>query len=277
MALLSASGLGLAGCAGPLHEQQVTFAVPHISGKGLDVEARNGSISIKRGDVSDVGIVATLRMVSQDRLAQAAVTATRGQDGTLIVRAEPPGGAGVWRSREGVSFVITVPEANGVRASSSNGRIIVAGLSGDADLETSNGGVQVGDHDGPANVRTSNGGIELANVAGPVDARTSNGAIRVALADHNPGPANLRTSNGAVSLEVGPAFAGDLEVRTSNGSISVPDKRTVPGPYELLSAKRSSAAVRFHGLDGAGGQTVAAIGRRRAPVTSSSTMLSSQS
>jgi DUF4097 and DUF4098 domain-containing protein YvlB len=249
LALLVGAGLALPGCVAPLHEQQVTFQAPHVSGAAVDVTARNGAITVKSGDVSEVAIVATLRMTTQARLGQAAVTATRGQDEALVIRAEPPPGG--WRSREGVSFAITVPEASGVRASSGNGRITISGLAGEADLQTSNGGVQVVNHDGPVKVRTSNGAVELTNIAGPVNATSSNGAIRVALSGDNAGPARLRTSNGAVSLEVGPGFAGDLEIRTSNGSISVPDKRTTPGSYELLSAKRRSAAVRFGGGEGA--------------------------
>jgi hypothetical protein len=236
-----ASLLGGCGFAAPLHEQTVTINAPQTVAGGIDVEAHNGAVTITRVEGSQVTIVATLKMQTEDRLGATQVTATRDADQTLVVRAVPPQG---WRSREGVSFDITLPEARGVKASSSNGRITIAGLSGDAQLETSNGAILVRGHDGAVKASTSNGAIEGDGIAGPVDVRTSNGAIEMALADSNAGPAKLRTSNGAVRLEVGPAFVGELDVETSNGSINVPEGSN---GVEVRSLRRGNASLRFGG------------------------------
>jgi hypothetical protein len=231
--------LGGCGLAGPLHTQEVTINAPQTGAGGIDVAAHNGSVTITRVQGSQVTIVATLKMQTEERLGAMQVTATRDADQTLVIRADPPQG---WKNREGVSFDITIPEASGVKASSGNGRITISGLSGPADLGTSNGAIHLRGHDGPVKARTSNGAIEGEGISGPVEARTSNGAIEIALTDSNAGPAKLRTSNGAVRLEVGPAFAGDLEVDTSNGSINVPDGGA---GVELKSLRRGSASLRF--------------------------------
>jgi hypothetical protein len=234
----------LSGCSPALHEQTVSFTAPHMQGSSVDVKARNGAITVtqKPGDVVD--IVAKLRMVSQDRIAQTSITATRDANQVLIIRAEPPTGG--FKSRESVSFDITIPEAQGVKVATSNGRISIIGLRGEADLHTSNGAIDIKNHSGPVKARSSNGRISASDIAGPINAQTSNGAISIVLTDDNPGPAQVRTSNGAVSLQVGSGFAGDLDIRTSNGSIKVPDKRETPAPFEIMTFSRRSAALRFN-------------------------------
>ena len=233
--------LGGCGFAGPLHEQTVTINVPQTVRGGIDVDAHNGAVTITRVEGSQVTIVATLKMQTEERLGATQVTATRDADQTLVVRAVPPEG---WRSREGVSFDVTLPDASGVKATSSNGRLTISGLAGEAELETSNGAILVKGHDGAVKASTSNGAIEGDGIAGPVDVRTSNGAIDVSLADSNAGPAKLRTSNGAVRLEVGPAFVGDMDVETSNGSINVPEGSS---GVEVRCVRRGSASLRFGG------------------------------
>lgn len=212
-------------------EQVTTIPVPHVAGSGLKVVTRNGHITAKKSEGSDIQIIATLRMQSDERLQGTTISANRDGTGVLVIGAMPPGGE--WRSNEGCSFDISVPDASGINFKSSNGRIEIAGLSGKAEVESSNGALVVSSHNGPVHAETSNGHIDVTGATGPVDCSTSNGAVRVSLA--GPGPVRIDTSNGSITLEVGKAFAGSIEIRTSNGSISTPT--AAPG-FPSLTVQR---------------------------------------
>jgi DUF4097 and DUF4098 domain-containing protein YvlB len=212
---------------------------------------------VESSDRDDVEIEASLRATTQERLKGARVVADRDSAGALLVSVTWPGGKA--RNNEGCSFKITLPGARGVTVRTANGRVLIAGLEGAADLATSNGGIDVRGHDGDlkahssngslsvervagsvetgtsngsvsvrdagggVQVRTSNGRIEIAEATGAVTARTSNGSIEIRLAGDGVGPVEANTSNGSVTLTIGQALGGELELRTSDASISVGD------------------------------------------------------
>jgi DUF4097 and DUF4098 domain-containing protein YvlB len=232
----------LVGCAWDeaAFHQTTTVKAPHASGQGLKVTARNGWISVHRESGAEVQIVATVKMVSEQRLGEATLVADRNAEGVLEVYAKPPPGG--WKSSEGVDFDISTPEAVPVNLTTDNGRIESAGMTGRGVFETSNGSVMVLNHDGPVEADTSNGKVEISGANGPVKAKTSNGSVRVVLSERNPGPVHIDTSNGAVSLELGRSFRGELTVDTSNGSITLPD---AGGDLSVKRHGRHSATLRF--------------------------------
>lgn len=231
--LILAAGLclPLTACVIDTKEQVTTIPVPHVAGSGLKVTTRNGHISVKKSTGPDVQIIATLRMVSDERLHNTTISANRDGSGVLVIAATPPDGN--WQSNEGCGFDVALPEAKGVTLKSSNGAVEISGLSGSAELESSNGSVTVSSHDGPVHAETSNGRIEVSAATGSVKCSTSNGSVHVVL--NGPGPVNIDTSNGAITLAVGKAFVGSINARTSNGSISTPS--AAPG-YPSLVVQR---------------------------------------
>jgi DUF4097 and DUF4098 domain-containing protein YvlB len=146
-----------------------------------------------------------------------------------------------------------------VKLKSSNGRLTIEGLSGEADLGTSNGGIEVLGHDGAVEARSSNGSLDIEGVTGDiiagtsngrievreavakVRARTSNGSVKVHLAQDGPGPVDIETSNGSVTLELGQDFAGELEMRTSNASLNVAGFEGA----EIVSMGKRQARLKF--------------------------------
>jgi hypothetical protein len=179
----------------------IDVAVPHVLGSAIDVESANGHITVVAGQAADVVVTAKLRAVTQERADAATVTTDRDPSGKLLVRV-------VWpekrRNNEACSFEITVPDASGVKLDTSNGRIEIEGLAGQAQLETSNGEISVTNHAGPVNADTSNGAIVLKNVGAPVKADTSNGAIRVEFAPTAVGWFKLDSSNGDIDVLLSP-------------------------------------------------------------------------
>ncbi len=235
--LVLAAGLclPLTGCIVGLDtkEQVTTIPVPHVSGSGLKVTTRNGHIHVKKSDGSDIQIVATLRMVSDERLHGTTISANRDGSGVLIIEATPPDGG--WKSSEGCAFDISIPDAKDVTLKSSNGSIVAVGLSGQAELDSSNGSITAASHNGPIRAKTSNGRIDVSAAGGSVRCSTSNGAVKVSLA--GPGPADIHTSNGSITLEIGKGFVGTIAAKTSNGSIATPS--AAPG-YPSLDVQREN-------------------------------------
>lgn len=248
IALLAAVSCTLGGCVmwtNHTATSKVHEVHPHLAGAPLVVDTHNGSIEIiADASVADVEIDATLRCggatqaEADEHLTQAVVSIVRDSSRRLTIRAILPEDD---RGRHGASFVIRLPDADGVTATTSNGRIAVTGLAGKLTAETSNGSVVIADHDGPVRidtsngsvsaqriagaltVDTSNGGVTATDVGGPVKIDTSNGSIAMKLNPEHNGPLHLDSSNGSISATVGTKFAGVIRLDTSNGSITVKD------------------------------------------------------
>ncbi|TVQ31121.1 MAG: hypothetical protein EA376_11095 [Phycisphaeraceae bacterium] len=236
--VLTLALLAPAGCAMVTHEETRVVETDAVPLGALVVDTRNGSINVSRSDGPGAVITARLKARSQERLEQVEVVAHRRDDGALHVYVEWPDGRA--RSGEGCSFDISVPDAEGLQLTTSNGSVAARGFRGESRLRTSNGSVSIRDHDGPVSLRTSNGRITAEEVSGPIELRTSNGGVRARLTPDNPGPVNVRSSNGTITLALGAAFEGDLELRTSNGRISLDD---VEG-MNLRSVSRSEVLLR---------------------------------
>lgn len=257
--ILAAATATLSGCAmmPATDTGRQTLSAP-ASGGLLHVRTDNGSVEVRRADSSVIEIEATVRAVGRDRVEQTRIVAEPGTDGGTRVYVVWPDGQR--RSNEGCSFVIRTPDADGIDIDTSNGRVTIVGLRGQARVDTSNGAIEIQDHAGrvwadTSNGRislrnvagdvvadTSNGSIEALDVAGKIEADTSNGRVLVRLAAGCQGPLDVDTSNGSVRVEVAPGFAGVLDARTSNGSVRVLGASSVDGG-------RSSAMATF----GAGG------------------------
>jgi len=241
-----------------------TVEVAHVAGAPVEVKTANGAVKIEAKPVSQVRVTATVRAQTQERLDATQVKVERGADNTLVVSVAWPDDRR--RSNEGVSFEIAIPDAAGVKVKTTNGSISIAGLSGEAVLEssngrvgvdghtgpvridTSNGAVNVKDVAGPVSVEASNGGVELVRVGGPLVIDTSNGAVRVTLRDDATGPVKIDSSNGPVTLSVGRSFAGEIAMDTSNGSVKLEE---LPAAT-IVSMGRSSGRIRV----GAVGESV---------------------
>ena len=183
-------------------------------GAALEVDTFNGAVRIERGGQEQIEISAKIRSTTQERLAATQVSVDYGSDNVVRIGVDWP--IGMREKRESCSFVILVPQASGVDVETSNGRIEVMGMAGDAKVRTSNGRIEVKDHDGPVDAKTSNGRITVTDANGLVHARTSNGRITVTRPG---GPVDVETSNGAITLTVPSDFGGVITCDTSNGSI----------------------------------------------------------
>lgn len=205
----------------------LTEHTDHIPGSALEVRTRNGRVEVYAApDRTDVTIEASPRArgATQEeadrRLKEITLSISREAGQRLVVKPIFPQPI---KRGDGASFVIRVPDADGVHVNTGNGSIVVEGLAGDLVADTSNGAIRVRDHNGPIEVGSSNGSLRLENVNGPVRGDTSNGGITLTLAAEQEGPLHLDTSNGSISVTVGPGFAGSVKMDTSNGAVTVRD------------------------------------------------------
>lgn len=219
LAVVSLGGCSLSSPAS--YTTTLTLQVAHIAGKALDIESANGAISVRKAEGSAVQVTAKPRATSQERLDRVKVLASRGGDGTLMLRVDWPDGGR--QGSEGCDFDVTLPDADGLTLTSFNGPVEFHGLAGAARVRTSNGTVKSRGHRGPVDVESSNGDIELRDVGGPISAESSNGQISVLMAPNAPGPVKIASSNGSVTLTLSSAFTGAIRLETSNGSLRVAD------------------------------------------------------
>lgn len=235
---LATAALTTTGCVSGWNEARFkdtrAMSAPYLGTMGLDVQTVNGSIEVRRAASDTIEILAEIRAQTQERLDNTFIVANQVGD-DLVVRVEWAEGKRL--NNEGCAFNIAMPATESLTLTSSNGRITVESLSGDADLNTSNGRITVTDHvgdiyastsngritlesiDGEIHADTSNGRVRVIAASGPVEVDTSNGSVVIELTNDNAGPVSAETSNGSVVLAVGDAFEGTVNADTNNGSV----------------------------------------------------------
>lgn len=185
----------------------------------------DGRVSVSAGDDDAVDV---------ERIARSGFTSptysVQERGDRLVVRHE----CGSWFGVCEGALEVHVPRGTEVVVRTSNGAVVARGLSGDLDAQTSDGRVEVTGITGDAQLRTSNGGVVVTDVTGDVSARTSDGRID---ADGIGGHLDAVTSNG--SVQVGDVD-GDARVRTSDGSIDV---AAVQGDVEAVTSNGSVVVV----------------------------------
>ncbi len=225
-----------------------TIPVQYVPAAPIHVTTRNGSIEIVGGsEGEDIVVRATITASgssqgeADDRLDRIKIRCERDRNDRLVIRADFDGKP---RGRDGVSYVIEVPDADGAHLRTSNGSVKVRAIAGMLDVESSNGKIDVNDHSGEVKARTSNGSVAVRDVSGPVDVHTSNGSVTIDLRPTAEGPLGVRTSNGRVNVSVGKGFCGKMEARTSNGRVYVKNES---GQDIKQRVKKRSGTIHFPG------------------------------
>lgn len=220
----------IGGCTSiaPLHKETRTRATAHSPSAPIRVVTTNGAVSLKSSDRDNIQVTANISATTSERLQSTKIVTEKTANGVLSIWVQWPGDKAL--NREGCSFEILAPNAYGATIQTSNGRIVLSGLSGDAVLNTSNGEIKVHQHTGSVNAKTSNGAVTVEDISGDATLRTSNGKIRaISIA----GTVSANTSNGAISIDMAPDSNGSLKARTSNGPITLTLSEQFSGELKL--------------------------------------------
>jgi DUF4097 and DUF4098 domain-containing protein YvlB len=138
-----------------------------------------------------------------------------------------------------VEFTITVPAEASVTLDSSNGDLVLSGITGDADLQTGFGDIEVSGLSGAVILKTTNGNITATDInsKGDVSLTSEFGNItaeRISAANGSIGSTNgllnIREIDASGDLKIGSDFgsislvnskAGTVEIRSTNGKITL--------------------------------------------------------
>ncbi len=119
-----------------------------------------------------------------------------------------------------VDFRVTVPADVSIDLESSNGDLVIEGITGGVVLRTSNGDIDLDRLTGEIDAKTSNGSIIGRGLESPaVDADTSNGRISLVF-EEPPDRLVAETSNGNIDIGL-PALPYRINANTSNGDIDL--------------------------------------------------------
>jgi hypothetical protein len=172
------------------------FKIP-ASGR-IEVDGgKNGGVSVKGGDVSEVTVKACVNSWGKtDAEAQAiAKNITISQSG--VIRADNSSEENNW----GVSFQLTLPRNHDLKLTAKNGGISISGVDGSLEFETVNGGVSLKDVGGDVRGKTTNGGVSVK--------LTGSGWRGTGL--------DVLTTNGGVNILLPEGYAANVETGTVNG------------------------------------------------------------
>jgi hypothetical protein len=220
LTVLIASVAGLCGCediAGFGHVQQdFHYSYAMQPGGHLEIENRNGSISVIGWDRDSIDIAGTKYAPEDAALKDVHIKAEVNGNMASITTETP---SGTWGSY-GASYTIHLPRNTAVsRAKSTNGSITAEDLSAGGSLASTNGRITLHRDDGDFDVRTTNGGIEYEDCSGIERAETTNGSVR---GNFKAGAFEARSTNGAIDLTLDkPRADRELRASTTNGSIHI--------------------------------------------------------
>jgi hypothetical protein len=140
---------------------------------------------------------------------------------------------------------LAVPEDVRVVGGSSDGHLLLSGLTGDLDVHNADGGVELRDVTGTLRLSTSDGSVDATGLTSrTVVVDTSDGSVRLSFA--NP-PDSVRASTSDGSLEVvvpddGTPYAVAVSVSDGSQQVDVP---TDPGSAHRITVHTSDGSVRI--------------------------------
>jgi hypothetical protein len=198
-------------------EYRKTFSV--VPGTVMKIYNKNGNIDVSSWERDDIEVEAIKQSnLFTSLLPEPSIDILTGNE--LIARTLY---SSALSEAIPVQYRITVPKGVLVtRVETSNGKISVAGVSGDVDANTSTGEIQIHKVNGFVKAVTSNGNIDITGVGGLYEARNDRGDISVEVPAIRDNLA-IRSSNGNITVSLASNIAAQLEASTSNGNITYSD------------------------------------------------------
>ena len=203
----------------------------------------DGSIEIRSWDRPDVLVVIERRAATKE--AAAAMRVESSQQGNRVsvdVRTSAGQLFGLnWLGGGSARLVVSVPKSSDVRASSGDGSIELAQVTGTIALRSGDGSIHASESSGNLTVSTGDGSIRLDGVDGALEANTGDGGVRVTgkltslharsgdggiVVHAEPGSSasedwNITSGDGSVTLELPDGFNAELDAHTGDGGINL--------------------------------------------------------
>jgi hypothetical protein len=231
-------------------QQDFHYSYAMQPGGHLDIENRNGSVTILGWDRNSIDIAGTKYAPDNSALQEIRIKVDVNGDMASITTESPQGGWGNF----GANYTIHLPNSTVVsRAKSTNGSVTAEDMSAGGSLVSTNGRISLRRDGGNFNVRTTNGGIDFEDCSGLERAETTNGGVSGSL---KAGAFEARSTNGAIDLTLGkPQPDQELRAITTNGPIHLALNQfagnpirveTTHGPITLRLPHDTDARIDAH-------------------------------
>lgn len=232
-------------------EETLQKTLPFTAGSRLEISNTNGDIEVGVWDRQEARIEARKKVKADtDERARAALEELKisidetSQGISIETESARSGSWWRWGVSTSVHYTVSIPDQAVLDLGTVNGKVRVAGVTGDLELHTTNGGITVADSAGRVSARTTNGGIdvELTRVSSGEDMkfRTTNGSIELSLPSDVQASLTARTTNGGVHTDFPITVhgsigrnrlegdlnggGGQIELRTTNGGIRIRER-----------------------------------------------------
>ncbi|HZS55748.1 MAG TPA: DUF4097 family beta strand repeat-containing protein [Bryobacteraceae bacterium] len=209
-------------------QQDFHYSYTMQPGGHLDVDNRNGSISIIGWDRDSVDVAGTKYAPTDADLKEVHIKVDVTGRMASITTESPREAWGNY----GANYTIHLPHNTVVtRAKSTNGSVTAEDMSAGGSLSSTNGRISLHRDDGNFDLHTTNGGIELEDCSGVERAETTNGSVRGIL---KAGAFEARSTNGAIDLTLlKPRHDEALRASTTNGTITVALREFAGNPIHV--------------------------------------------
>jgi DUF4097 and DUF4098 domain-containing protein YvlB len=176
-------------------------------GGRVEIVNINGKIQVLPASGNTVEVVATKTgrgatpEAAKEQLERVEIKESQG-GGVIKIETQLPRASGLFNHNNvSVAYVIRVPAAAEVKAS------------------TVNGGVEINGVEGRVIAEATNGGIEGRGIAGPIEASTTNGGVDVELTRVAELGVQLECTNGGITLRLPSDAKASISARVTNGGI----------------------------------------------------------
>lgn len=242
------------------HREDFSFTEEAGSGTRLEVNNTNGRIQVRGiSGLSQIRITGTKIVSAQNandaksHIGDIKIDVSRNANGLTISSEHPDGGSD---RNYTVNYVIEVPQAWKVQASTANGNVEITALRNGASANISNGSLEATDIVGTIEADVTNGAIR-GNARIPQNAtcnlKTANGIIDATLQVASSAKCNLQATNGKVTLALPSTTSAGVSAFTQIGEISVEDLEF----SNRVNSRPNMVGAEFKGTLGAGASSIA--------------------
>jgi DUF4097 and DUF4098 domain-containing protein YvlB len=207
--MLTLAALAVTSCTLPLSAEardEWKRSYPLDKGGSVEIRNTNGEIRVEPTDGNTVDVVA-VRVAragtdedARNALKRMEITETIAPNRVALDSTKGWTGLDIHTSKH-VEYVVRVPKWAHVTLESTNGELLVSGMTGTVRLET------------------TNGEIRATALEGSVRAETTNGDVTLDLAKLGDDGVTCVTTNGEVDVRLPASAKASLEIQTNNGDI----------------------------------------------------------
>lgn len=161
-------------------------------------------------------------------------------------------------NRRAPRVTVETPQNLDLQARTSDGALLVNGVSGNLQLRTSDGSLTAGDVSGALSLTSSDGSIQVHDASGTVESHSSDGSVHIAGKFSGvqvkgsdgamdialePGSrltraSSIEASDGSVAIHLPRSLAADLEVHTGDGNVQCDLPLSMDGYNSAITGKK---------------------------------------